>query len=264
MASQHHDLTWFSEHFFVETRLHYNSRMVVSLGTLLKNNKKVIIRNVENQKTQEAQLLRKLRHVVGVVNLIGTFEFNATRQLIVTEFFGSSNLARYLKRTGPLPENTTRHIATQLVSVVQSLYNQHILHPKIIPANILIDSKTLEIRLHNFDTAVTFEKDTPLNVPIIENISPPEYLNTSQVTADGHFVWQLGLIFYELMFNRKPFLSKYAVLEESIVIYPCFLQNPVDIAVFVLLAKMLEKTPLLRLPLSMLHYHPWFKFKKMI
>ena len=255
------ELNRFQELYRLETTLYNNGQNIVSVGTARLTNKKVIIKSVKTtsyKKIQEAAILRRLKSVPGIITFVDTFFVTNTRQMMITEYFGDCNLARFLKTYGPLSEKTSHTIAKQLVATAQTCFNLQILHPKIKPENILINIKSLQIKIHNFDTACTFEKDKYPKTSMCLSISPPEYFLTQKITPDAHYVWTLGLVLYELLFNCKPFGSKQAILYQS-----CYAQSskPIDINAFVLIAWMLTKNPQQRISLSQIQHHPWISKK---
>jgi hypothetical protein len=255
------DLTRFALAYVVDKRVYSNGdTTIVSFGRSRLTNKKVIVKCLqatEYQKLREANILKKLINVPGVITFLDRYYFTSTKQIMVTEYFGDCNLARFIHRYAPVSENTTHKIITQLVNAAQACYNLHILHRKIRPSNILINTKTLQVKLHNFDTACSFDDDF-FDAPLWPNIAPPEYLTTKTYTADGHYVWTIGLILYELLFNTKPFEST-----ESIITKSCLAstRKPIDINALVLVGWMLNKNPLQRIHLWEIPNHPWISKK---
>jgi serine/threonine protein kinase len=234
----------------------------VAIGHSLSTKKKVIVKTVitpEYQKLKEANILKRLHHVPGVITFLDTFHFSSTKQILVTEYFGDQNLARFMCQFSPISENTTNTILKQLVTVAQVCHGMNILHKKIKPINILIDIRTLHIKLHNFSTACGFDDDNEkLTVALPEDIAPPEYFTAHTFTANGHYVWSLGLLLYEMLFGKKAFESKHAIIKT-----PCRASTakPVDINAIVLLAWMLTKDPMQRIRLNQLSFHPWISKK---
>jgi serine/threonine protein kinase len=259
-TSKERDLCRFIESYQVDRRVFFDKTNVVSFGHSLLTKKKVIIKCIETaeyKKLREINILKKLAKVPEVINYIDHFYFSDIKQIMVTEYFGDGNLTRFIRQYTPVSENTTHIIIKQLVSAVQACYNLNILHRKINPSNILIDLRTLRVKLHNFDTACAFDEDS-FNVPLSQNSAPPEYFTLKRYTANGYYVWALGIILYELLFNSKPFDSKEAVIKKS-----CLAKSnkPIDINAFVLVGWMLMKNPLLRISLHQLTYHPWISKK---
>jgi serine/threonine protein kinase len=221
----------------------------------------VIVKTIvtsEYQKLKEANILKRLRHVPGVIYYLDLFYYSPQTHIMVTEFFGDYNLARFMLIFDPVSENTINNIMKQLVTVAQACYGLNILHKKIKPSNILIDVKTLKIKLHNFNTACLFDNEEKLKTYLPEETAPPEYYTANIFTADGHYVWSLGLILYEMLFGKKPFNSVKDVIET-----PCRASTakPVDINAVVLLAWMLTKNPSQRIRLPQLNFHPWISKK---
>jgi serine/threonine protein kinase len=252
------DLCRFVGLYSVDRTVLRNTFSTVSIGHSLSSNKKVIVKTVitsEYQKLKEANFLKRLRHVPGVITYLDTFYYSSTKHILVTEYFGDQNLARFLRQFAPVSENTTNNIFKQLVTVAQICHGLNILHKKIKPTNILVDIRTLQIKLHNFNTACVFDNDDEaLTVSLPEDIAPPEYFTANTFTANGHYVWSLGLILYEMLFGKKAFESIQAIIKT-----PCRASTakPVDINAVVLLAWMLTKQPMQRIRLNQLSFHPW-------
>jgi serine/threonine protein kinase len=252
------DLCRFVESYEIDKTLLRTPDNIVSVGhSKLTKNMKVIVKCVnttEYQKLKEVQILKKLRNTSGVINYLDHFYFSPTKIVMVTEFFGDYNLARFLRMFAPISENTAHKIMKQLVEVSETCYNLNILHRKIKPSNILIDVKTLKIKFHNFNTACMFTPDDQLKNYLCEATAPPEYFNSHSYTANGLYVWSLGLILYEMLFGKKAFNSR-----QEIMSTPCraATDKPVDINAVVLLAWMLNKIPSQRVHLNQLKNHPW-------
>jgi serine/threonine protein kinase len=259
-TTKERDLCRFVESYQVDQRVFFDKATIVSFGHSLLTQKKVIIKCIETQeykKLKEINILKKLEKVPGVINYIDHFYFSPIKQVMVTEFFGDGTLARFITQFAPVSENTTHIIIKQLITAAQACYNLNILHRKINSSNILIDVRNLQIKLHNFDTACIFDKEI-FEAPLSQNSAPPEYFTAKRYTANGYYVWTLGLILYELLFNKKPFDSKEAVITKSCLAKT---SKPIDINAFVLVGWMLMKNPSFRICLKQLTYHPWISKK---
>lgn len=256
------DVCRFVETYEIDKNVLSNQYNMVAIGHNKLNKKKVIVKCVnttEYQKQKEANILKKLRHVPEVIYYLDHFYFSNTKHVMVTEFFGDYNLTRFLRLFAPISETTANKIFKQLVDVSETCYNLRILHKKIKPSNVLIDVKSLKIKLHNFNTACTIGEDEKFTKTYLcEEIAPPEFFTTLTFTANSLYVWSLGLILFEMLFNKKPFENKQAVIST-----PCraSTDRPVDINAVVLLAWMLTKEPDQRIKLHQLKFHPWLSKK---
>ncbi len=149
------------------------------------------------------------------------------------------SLKSLLHQYGPLSEINMHTIFKQLVSTVQSCFNLYILHHDMKPSNILINVNTLQIKLINFNSASHFDtKNDQFNTPLSKDIAPPEYFTRGFYSRNGLFVRTLGLILYEMLYNRRPFQC-----HNNVVRYfcPLYAKKPLSIEAEQLVFWMLTK-----------------------
>jgi serine/threonine protein kinase len=216
---------------------------------------KVIIKAIYNPeycKLKEAAILKKLQHVPGVIQYMDHFLIEPTIHLLALEYFGQMTLSGFLSTEAPVSESTAYTIFNQLFFTAHACFQQNILHRKLKPSNILINVRTLEIKITNFNSASQFDYQE-FTSQLCQDIAPPEYFIFGTYTADGLYVWSLGLILYELLFNCKPFLSIHEIMNKVLTL-PCHKQNlSLDVKLF--LRWTLEKTE--RITLHQIMHHPW-------
>jgi serine/threonine protein kinase len=229
----------------------------VAKGYNKNTQQKVIIKSVYNpeyRKVKEANILKQLRHVPGVIQYLDIFYIKSNIHFLVLEYFGQSTLKAFLNTEGALSENTAYTIFNQLFFTVHACFQQNILHRKLKPSNIHINVSTLEIKLTNFNSASQFD-EPEFTSQLSHDIAPPEYFNTGHYTANGLYVWSLGLLLYELLFNNKPFESPHEIMTK-VLIFPCHHQIlSLDVKLF--LKWMLEKNINKRITLHQIMHHPW-------
>jgi len=136
------------------------------------------------------------------------------------------------------------------VAILKKL--QHIPGVIINPNNILIDVRTNQIKVANFNSASQFDSEE-FTSQLSNEIAPPEYFLSKKYTADGLYAWSLGLILYELLFNIKPFNLPIDVINSPLAIPPHKQTLSLDVITF--LNWLLAKSD--RITLNQIAHHPW-------
>jgi serine/threonine protein kinase len=219
--------------------------------------KKVIVKAVyspQYRKLKEASFLKKLVHVPGVITYLDQYYINPSLHLLVMEYFGEMTLTRFLAQNKPLSESKAHVIFKQMVSAAQLCFNFNILHRKIKTNNILVDIHSLKIKLTNFNSASHIDEDDQFNTALCTDIAPPEYFTMGVYSANGLYVWTLGLVLYEMLFACKPFQSCNDIVHTSCAL---FNNKTLTLEAQSLVAWMLTKSVHKRISLNELTHHPW-------
>jgi non-specific serine/threonine protein kinase len=237
--------------------LHIGKKSLINIGKNIHNNRSVIIKSINKKTTelisQETKTLKKLVHAPGVIRFLDTFNIKNNVSFLVLEQFGNGNLSEYLKINGCVSENTAKIIFKQIVNAVNDCIQFNILHKKIQCNNILINFKTLEIKLIDFNC--TTAADFPYIVLKKRNAYvPPEYFKFKRSTTNGIIVWRLGIILYNLLYGKKPFYSSFDILNT-----PCVLpsSNYLSIDVQNFIEWCLQKNSFERMTFIEMLNHPW-------
>jgi serine/threonine protein kinase len=245
----------FTQKYCLKQTLSRGKFNAVATGYNKNTYQKVIIKSVYNpecRKAKEANILKQLRHVPGVIQFIDLFYIKSDIFFLVLEYFGQMTLKVFLTNEAPLSEKISYTIFNQIFFTVHACFQQNILHRKLKSSNILININTLEIKLTNFNSSSQFD-NPEFTSQLSHDIAPPEYFNSGIYTADGLYVWSLGLLLYELLFNSKPFETPHEIMAKILTL-PCHQQHlSLDVKLF--LKWMLEKND--RITLHQILHHPW-------
>ena len=191
----------------------------------------------------------------------------------------SDCLEKYMKNNGkPFPQDIVQHIMKQIVSGIQYLHNNKILHRDLKSDNILVHFESEEdkknfnllkcvVKIIDFGFARYLENDTlaqsVLGSPI--NMDPQILMKMRKIDNNQSFgydqkadIWSLGTICYEILIGTPPFdATSYEELTSKIqrgnYKIPNNLQLSVEAVSF--LNAMLKYDPKQRLDINQLAKH---------
>ena len=197
----------------------------------------------------EYQVLQKL-NLSGVVTPYSLEKYNDNLALILEDFTGEF-LDQFLEINKPL-QNDFLTIAIQLVSIIQELHQNQIIHQNLQPSSILVNPETLEVKITNFDIATNNVRENS-NSPQLEatNIAyiSPEQTGRMNLPLDYRTdYYSLGIIFYQILTGKLPCQA-----EDSLQLMHCHLAqtpdsphqlNPdIDETISSIVMKLLAKNP---------------------
>lgn len=147
-----------------------------------------------------------------VVKLSDRFPIDASCFATVMEYCEGEDLDTFLKANGPMNEKEARGILLQILSGLKCFQSgeRHIIHYDLKPGNIMINGG--EIKITDFGLSkVVEQQQAPQGLDLTTPGAgtywylPPEcFVNGAKITPKVD-VWSAGVIFYELLFGRKPF-----------------------------------------------------------
>ena len=152
-----------------------------------------------------------------VVRLYDVFEINNDCFCTVLEMCGGGDLDSHIKQQGSLPEREARCIITQIFSglVYLNSLQQPIIHYDLKPANILF-SREGEVKISDFGLSKIMDCEADSMELTSQGAGtywylPPECFETSIAVpkiSPKVDVWSAGIIFYQMLYGRKPFGDK--------------------------------------------------------
>lgn len=236
----------------------------VAVGINRHTKKRVVVKSTykprQDFKSKEADILKKLRHVPGVVDYLDHYYIKTDVHFLVLKHFGGHTLKRFLAENGSISEQHTHKVIRQIVTAVHHCLQLNILHKQIKPNNILIDIKTLQVKITNFGNACYFDPDgfNSQTNKLCSKVAPPEYYTLNHYTGDGLNVWSIGLLLYNLLFNRSLFNSMIDTVCQTCYI-PRKKNVSLDVKLFILWT--LEKSLSERMTFNEMIHHSWITKK---
>jgi serine/threonine protein kinase len=162
--------------------------------------KKIIKQVDEKYINSEIDIMKTLDHI-NILKLYDVITYKNTLYLVL-EYCNKGDLINYIKSS-----DNTHDIdyIKQILCGLKYLYNNNILHRDIKPQNILINNNIIKIcdfgfakNIKHNDLLSTF-CGSPLYMA-------PEILKYREYT-DKSDIWSLGVIIYEIIFKRHPYMS---------------------------------------------------------
>ena len=178
--------------------------------------------------TRENYILQKLNHE-KIIKLFDTIDINENSFCNILEYCNGPDLGFYLKKNGIIPENIAKIIVKQILEALLYLnkLNQKIIHYDLKPENILFDND-MNIKITDFGLAKIIEENldtvqlTSQGVGTYWYLPPECFEENKNIEINSKVdIWSLGVILFEIIFNKKPFghecTSQKKLLKEKII-----------------------------------------------
>ncbi|MFN7240592.1 MAG: protein kinase domain-containing protein, partial [Chitinophagales bacterium] len=200
---------------------------------------------------REFSILNKLAHT-GLISALDFVEFQGGVALVMDKFDGVT-LHEYMdNQIVPIKKFLT--IAIHLSEVLGYLQSLNIIHKDIKPENILINAKTLEIRIIDFSISSLINQEdieiagTHMLEGSLPYISPEQTGRMNRSLDYRSDLYSLGVTFYQMLCGKLPFESSDALslVHAHLALKPLSPEKIVpDIprTVSKIVMKLLEKSP---------------------
>lgn len=172
---------------------------------------------------REINCLTELKGRKGLVQLISVFMLPKSKTMAIVMELLPYDLGQYLESVNyRVSTEEVKLIMYQLFIGLKEMHSLNYLHRDIKMANILIDPKTMIVKLADFGLSrqpdmpfcnMTNEIETPYYRPLEIALGATSY--TSSID-----VWTLGIVFYELYSGKRPFKeSGFSALSDITVVF---------------------------------------------
>ena len=247
---------------------------VVRLATNIQTGEEVAIKimekaritNKEDQEriARERDVLQNLRHA-NIVHLYSVIETEQYLYLIM-EYVQGKELFDYIIDHTRLTEIEACKYYQQIVSGMEYLHAHKIVHRDVKPENLLLDSKTKDLKIVDFGLSNIFA-DVDNNNFLLRSAcgSPsyaaPEMLDGKDYKAPPVDIWSSGIVLYGMVCGFLPFeddSNDNEILYKKIIsgkfsFPPWLSENCKD-----LIKKILTTDPTKRITIQGIKKHPWF------
>ncbi|MFN6476881.1 AAA family ATPase [Nostoc sp. DedQUE07] len=207
--------------------IYSGSKTLVHRGIRESDKKPVVIKLLRREYPTFYELVRfrnqytiaKNLDIDGIIKTYSLENYQNSYALVMEDLGGISlqeEMARWgdggMGRTADGLE-TFFHIALQIVSILDGLYHNRVIHKDIKPANILINPATKDIRLIDFSIASLLSRETQTltNPNILEGtlayLSPEQTGRMNRGIDYRSDFYSLGVTFFELLTGELPFKS---------------------------------------------------------
>jgi len=152
----------------------------------------------------EAAIQGSLKHP-GVAEYLGFYEYQG-RPCILMEYVDGETLAAVIQRRGSLPVEEALGIVREIALVAAQFHAQGVVHRDLKTSNVKITTGN-RIKVLDFGIARHQRSDRTTRVGAV--IGTPETLAPEQIRGQpadkATDVWQIGILFYELLTGKLPF-----------------------------------------------------------
>ena len=237
---------------------HYQSKTEVAIKAIYLDNKKISDRKLFTKRiTNEIKIMLQLQHP----NIITLYDYNFSDDLetvyLIMEYC-PYDLNTYIKENGTLSEKEANSFFCQICDGLKYLLSEKILHRDLKPHNFLLTADN-QIKITDFSFAKFFEPNT-MSATICGSplYMAPELLKGEMYTNKSD-LWSLGVILYQLLFNRYPYYADTPyTLIERIESHPLsFPQSNVSHDCISLIFKLLTRDVSKRITWLKLFDHKW-------
>ena len=207
---------------------------VVYLAEHLADGRNVVIKTIRDHLAQDAEVrARFVREAVATQTLrhrhiVDVLEASDAPPLLVLEHLEGESLHQYLQRHGPLPEQDTVRVATQLLDAFAVAHRANLVHRDLKPGNVMvvagphIDGKPISVKLLDFGLSHVLDHARLTRLTQTGQIlGTPGYLAPEQALArqvDARTdLYALGVTLYRCLAGRAPFEGSPAALLRAVI-----------------------------------------------
>lgn len=190
----------------------YGSKFAAKVYQLNDLNKEKL-RSLYNR---EISSLKILYHP-NIVKIYDTIETN-DKLIVIMEYCKNGSLREYFNNRTHFNTKEVSRFFDDIINSINHCHKNNITHGDIRPEKILLDEHD-RIRLSGFANSCINESQNSITQPIFSHsgYSSPEVLQNAQSSPFKADMWSLGVLFYELITNKKPWYTSYDVERKKVI-----------------------------------------------
>jgi predicted ATPase/GAF domain-containing protein len=244
--------------YILNEKIYNNENTVVYRGKRVKDNLPVIIKRLNNEHPDLTHIFRikhefEINQMINNSSVVKIYEINESDNLpfLITEDFGGDSLHLLIKKQ-KFTIKEFLNIAIKIVQSLSDIHNAKIVHNDINPSNIIMNTKTGNVKITDFGMATMLEIDNRNMDSFHEINGTLSYISPEQTGRMNRSIdyrtdfYSLGVTFYELLLGTLPFSAE----DELGLIYchlakqpipPHHLQSEIPEVVSNIVMKLMEK-----------------------
>ena len=183
---------------------------------------KIIDKKSEKSIKYERELLSHLKHPF-IINMYYAFQDNKNLYLVM-DFLSGGDLRYHICKNRKFTEEQSKFFIACILLGLEYCHKHKIIHRDIKPENLVLDSKGY-VHITDFGISKIFS-----NSNYKETSGTPGYMSPEVIQCQNHTkavdYFALGIIGYELMFGRRPYLGKSRIeIKEKMMIKEIVIKN---------------------------------------
>lgn len=184
----------------------------IYVGTSISTGEQIAVKiikksNVKNENVilREIKIMSMIKHQ-NVLCLLDVLVSN-NKYYLIMEYCDMGDLKEYMKCRN-LDETELKYYVKQIRDGMWELHTNNIIHRDLKPQNILVTADDT-LKISDFGFAKSYNPDTDLQQTMCGSplYMAPEILEQKRYT-DAVDLWSIGVIMYELFFNKVPVKGK--------------------------------------------------------